>query len=87
MFKSISFVFMALTALSAQAMTFDDEQETHPVFQTLILKSDKTVLKYDFKNEITVQPSDFHYGNRLMKVESIFERFNKFTISKQFLSE
>lgn len=83
MFKSIFFSILALVTCSTQAMTFDEPQEKPAVFQTIILKSDKTVLNNDFKNELTALPSNFSYDDSSMKVESSFERFNKASISKQ----
>lgn len=82
MFKSISFS-LALVTCSVEAMTFNEPQEKPAVFQTIILKSDKTVFNNNFKNELTALPSDFSYDESSMKVESSFERFNKASISKQ----
>lgn len=83
MFKSISFSILALVTCSVEAMTFNEPQEKPAVFQTIILKSDKTVFNNNFKNELTALPSDFSYDESSMKVESSFERFNKASISKQ----
>ena len=61
MFKSISFSILALVTCSVEAMTFNEPQEKPAVFQTIILKSDKTVFNNNFKNELTALPSDFSY--------------------------
>jgi len=82
MFKSISFALLIGASISAQATNFEEIQETTSVFSTIIFKSE-TVLKDDFKNELTALPTDFVYGSQTASSESTFERFNEDSIAKQ----
>jgi hypothetical protein len=84
MFKSISFVVLAIAVSVAHADNFDKEQSTMTTLSNTIFMNEKTVFDDSFTSELTVSPADLVYGGSEQNTDAAnFDAFNKDSISKE----